>query len=66
MADQRDKYIQLIKEVFGNSKGEVLMDIWQEVFGDRLSYIEGISTEEVLSREGERRFFISLKNSINS
>ena len=66
MADQRDKYIQLIKEVFGNAKGEELMDIWQDVFGDRLSYIEGITTEEVLSREGERRFFISLKNIINS
>lgn len=63
---QRDSYTQLIKEVFGNAKGEELMALWQDIFGDRLSYIEGVSTEEVYSREGERRFYIALKSILNS
>jgi hypothetical protein len=59
---ERDTYVQLIKEVFSNTKGEELMDIWQTVFGDRPSYTDGTPTEEVYAREGERRFYLAIKH----
>ena len=64
--NERDKYTQLLKEVLGNAKGEELLDVWQEVFIDRASFVEGIPTEEVLVREGERRAFIAIKHIVNS
>ena len=63
---ERDEYIQMLKEVFGNPKGAKLLDTWQMVFGDRPSYYEGVPQEEVYAREGERRFFLGVKNIVNS
>lgn len=51
-----NKYMQLIREVFGNDKGQELLNLWSEIYVSRPSYVEGISTDEVLVREGERRF----------
>jgi hemoglobin-like flavoprotein len=59
-----DKYMQLVKEVFGNAKGEELLDAWQSLYGDRPSYTDGTPTEEVYAREGERRFFLIIKGII--
>lgn len=56
----RSQYQQLVKEVFGNDKGEKLLALWKDVYGLRPSYVEGINTEEVIAREGERRFVLVL------
>lgn len=55
MIDQT-KYVGLVKHVFGNDKGMELLDAWRELYVERPSYIEGIDINEVLVREGERRF----------
>jgi hypothetical protein len=62
MAATEDKYIRLICKVFQTDQGQELMEAWQLLYGDRASYMDGIPTEEVLVREGERRFFLVLKS----
>ena len=59
--DASNRYVQLIREVFGNPKGEELLDMMQDIYGDRPSYIDGITVEEMVAREGERRIFLMIK-----
>ena len=60
-------YVKLVKTVLnGDDKARQLMDIWQQVYGDRPSYLDGMTRDEVLVREGERRFFLTLKEVVRT
>jgi hypothetical protein len=53
---EESKYLQLVKAVFGNDKGRELLEAWERMYVERPSYVEGVDINEVLVREGERRF----------
>jgi hypothetical protein len=55
---------QLIRAALSNSRGQELMDELQIAYGDRISYQEGLSSEDVAFREGERNFFQMLKTTL--
>jgi hypothetical protein len=56
------EYTDLVKAVFSNRHGEELMDAWQEMYGDQVSFIEGVSSEGVAHNEGYRAFYLTLKS----
>ena len=62
-----ENYVKLVKTVLdGDDKARELMDVWQQVYGDRPSYLDGMTRDEVLVREGERRFFLTLKEMVRT
>jgi hypothetical protein len=54
-------YADLIKSVFANAAGEELLDVWQRMYGDRMSYVPPMESDEVAYREGERNYFLHIK-----
>lgn len=52
---------QQVREALGNPRGDELMDELQKTYGDRISYQEGLSPEDVAFREGERSLFMTFK-----
>ena len=60
------EYTELIKTVFSNQHGEELMDIWQKMYGDQISFIEGVSSEGVAHNEGYRAFYMTIKSILNN
>jgi len=50
----------LIKTVFANQKGQELLDIWKDVYGDRLSYVAGNTSEDTAFFEGQRAVYLSI------
>jgi hypothetical protein len=56
------EYTDLVRQVFSNRAGENLMDIWQQMYGDALSYVQGVSSEDVAYNEGHRAFYLTIKN----
>ena len=60
-------YVKVVKTVLdGDDKARELMDIWQQIYGDRPSYLDGMTRDEMLIREGERRFFLTLKEIVRT
>jgi hypothetical protein len=54
-------YEDLIRTVFSNQHGEDLMAIWQRMYGDQISFVQGISNEAVAYNEGHRAFYLTIK-----
>jgi hypothetical protein len=54
-------YEELIKAVFSNRHGDELMALWQKMYGDSLSYVQGLSSEDVAFNEGHRALFLNIK-----
>lgn len=52
---------ELIKGVFSNQQGEQLMEFWQKVYGERISYERENTPEQTAFNEGERNFYLSIK-----
>ena len=55
------EYQELIRRVFSNQAGEELMDRWREMFGDRRSYFPNQRPEDTAFMEGERAFYLHIK-----
>ena len=60
------EYEELIRTVFSNQQGEKLLDIWQGMYGDSLSYVQGLSPEDVAFNEGHRAFYLIIKRSLEN
>jgi len=54
-------YSELVQAVFSNDKGQQLMEHWQRMYGDQISFIEGVSPEGVAHNEGYRAFYLQIK-----
>lgn len=52
---------ELVKAVFSNPNGDKLMDFWEEMLGDQMSYIAGNTPEQTAFNEGKRSFYLALK-----
>jgi hypothetical protein len=61
-----NKYEEQIHQVFGNKKAEWLLEEWQKMYGDRMSYFADLTPEEVAFREGERSFYLTIKGIIEN
>ncbi len=61
MANKMVNESDLIKAVFATQQGEQLLDFWEKVYGERISYMEGQDTNSMLVREGERKFYLEIK-----
>ena len=59
------KYQEEIDRIFGTKNAEWLLNEWQKQYGDRLSYMAGMEPEEVAFREGERSFYLHIKEVLN-
>ena len=57
----KNRYEEQIDVVFGNKNAEWLLEEWQKMYGDRLSYFADLTPEEVAFREGERAFYLHIK-----
>lgn len=60
--DQIPDYQDLIKRVFSNPSGNELLNFWKQMYGQRMSYVAGMSSDEVAFREGERSFYQSIED----
>jgi len=52
---------ELIKAVFGNAKGEELLNEWKKVYGDRISYDPSHKPEDTAYFEGQRSFYLVIE-----
>ena len=60
------EYEELIRNVFSNQQGEKLLDMWQNMYGDQLSFVQGLSSEDVAFNEGHRAFYLVIKRSLEN
>jgi ABC-type thiamine transport system substrate-binding protein len=63
---EANKYDEMILTVFSNAKGEQLLAEWQKMYGDRKSYEVGASSEYTAFQEGERSFFLHIKQTLEA
>lgn len=54
-------YQEAVKAVFANRAGERLMEIWQLMYGDQISYVQGVTTHDMAFNEGHRAFYLTIK-----
>ena len=56
--------VDLIKSVFSNQNGGKLMELWQQVYGNRRSFSPGQTPEVTAFFEGQRDFYLFILNTL--
>ena len=51
----------LIKDLLGSAKGDELLEIWEEIYINRPSYVPGRPVEDSVYYEGQRSVILAFK-----
>lgn len=64
--EEPSEFETVVLEALSNASGRILLDELGMMYGDRISYQEGMSFDEVAFREGERALVMRLTNIVRN